>query len=127
MLVLHNRALIMQSFTEANMLIAKSMLSCIRRQCHSQSKQQNLQLTLAILKPDLVQHPPNLASVHNMILDNGFLVVRSKYLQLSRDRAEQFFYTRLVTYMSGGLCQPLILAHQALSGIDQSERSIVLY
>ena len=123
MLVLHNRALIMQSFTEANMLIAKSMLSCTRRQ----SKQQNLQLTLAILKPDLVQHPPNLASVHNMILDNGFLVVRSKYLQLSRDRAEQFFYTRLVTYMSGGLCQPLILAHQALSGIDQSERSIVLY
>ena len=37
-----------------------------------------LQLTLAILKPDLVQHPPNLRQVHRIILDQDFLVVRSK-------------------------------------------------
>jgi len=84
-----------------------------------------LQLTLAILKPDLVQHPPNLAVVRNMILENNFLIVRSKILHLSRSRAEQFyaehsqkfFYTRLVTYMSSGPCQPLILARaEAITG-----------
>ena len=79
-----------------------------------------LQLTLAILKPDLVQHPPNLAVVRNMIIENNFLVVRSKIIYLSRSRAEQFyaehnkkfFYTRLVTFMSSGPCQPLILARK---------------
>lgn len=100
------------------------MLKSLQRQCQCQSEQ-SVQLTLAILKPDLVQHPPNLATVHKMILDNGFLVVRSKVLQLSRARAEQFyqehrgkfFYTRLVTFMSGGQCQPLILARsQAITG-----------
>ena len=93
------------------------IFNCNQSQCCS-SQSSSLQLTLAILKPDLVQHPHNLAAVHNMILDNQFLVVRSKYLHLSRSRAEQFyqehenkfFYTRLVTYMSGGPCQPLILA-----------------
>ena len=53
-----------------------------------------------------------------MILDEKFLIVRSKYLSLSRSRAEdfyaehegKFFYNRLVTYMSSGRCQPLILA-----------------
>ena len=79
-----------------------------------------LQLTLAILKPDLVQHPLNLARVRNMIIENKLLVVRSKILNLPRFRAEQlytehkekFFYTRLVTYMSSGPCQPLILARE---------------
>lgn len=78
----------------------------------------HLQLTLAILKPDLVQHPPNLEKVRQMIVDEKFLIVRSKYLSLSRSRAEdfyvehegKFFYNRLVTYMSSGQCQPLILA-----------------
>ena len=78
------------------------------------------QLTLAILKPDLVQHPPNLAQVHKMILDNNFHIVRSKYLNLPRSKAEQFyeehkdkfFYNRLVTFMSSGRCQPLILYRQ---------------
>eukprot|EP00092_Neocalanus_flemingeri_P041944 GFUD01045682.1.p1 GENE.GFUD01045682.1~~GFUD01045682.1.p1 ORF type:complete len:202 (+),score=44.52 GFUD01045682.1:55-660(+) len=85
-----------------------------------QSSSSPLQLTLAILKPDLVQHPPNLSQVHNMIIENEFFVVRSKIINLPRSRAEQFyvehkekfFYTRLVTFMSSGPCQPLILAKQ---------------
>ena len=87
---------------------------------YSTSKQISKQLTLAILKPDLVQHPPNLAQVHKMILDNNFHIVRSKYLHLPRSKAEQFyeehkekfFYNRLVTFMSSGRCQPLILYRQ---------------
>jgi len=83
-------------------------------------KSSHLQLTLAILKPDLVQHGPNKAQVHNMIIENNFLVVRSKILFMTRYRAEQFylehrekfFYNRLVTFMSSGPCQPLILAKQ---------------
>merc|ERR1719341_1140319 len=60
-----------------------------------------------------------------MIIENNFLVVRSKILNLPRSRAEQFyaehkekfFYTRLVTFMSSGPCQPLILARQqAITG-----------
>ena len=53
-----------------------------------------------------------------MIVNENFLIVRSKYLSLTRSRAEEFyaehkgkfFYNRLVTYMSSGRCQPLILA-----------------
>ena len=79
-----------------------------------------LELTLAILKPDLVQHQPNLKHVQDMILDNKFLVVRSKIITLSRSKAEEFysehkgkfFYNRLVTYMSSGPCQPLVLARE---------------
>ena len=77
-----------------------------------------LELTLAILKPDLVQHHPNLTFVQKMIVENNFLIVRSKILSLSRTKAEEFykehegkfFYNRLVTFMSSGPCQPLVLA-----------------
>ena len=56
--------------------------------------------------------------VRQMIVNENFLIVRSKYLSLTRSRAEEFyaehkgkfFYNRLVTYMSSGRCQPLILA-----------------
>merc|ERR1719436_2238191 len=55
-----------------------------------------------------------------MILASGFLVVRSRLTCLTRSAAEQFyaehrgkfFYNRLVTFMSSGPCQPLILAGQ---------------
>ena len=47
-----------------------------------------LELSLAILKPDLVQHPPHHRQVQQMILDQEFLVVRSKSLSLSRARQE---------------------------------------
>jgi len=60
-----------------------------------------------------------------MIIENNFLVVRSKIINMPRSRAEQFyaehkekfFYNRLVTFMSSGPCQPLILARQeAITG-----------
>ena len=84
----------------------------------SRVRPSNLQLTLAILKPDLLQHPPYHRRVQQMILDSDFLVVRSNTVHLSSSRAEQFyeehrekfFYNRLVTFMSSGPCQPLVLA-----------------
>jgi len=87
------------------------------------ASRENKQLTLAILKPDLMQHPPNLRKVHKLIVDDGFLVVRSKVIHLPVSKAEQFyqehegkfFYNRLVTYMSSGRSQPLILfRHDAI-------------
>jgi len=80
----------------------------------------NLQLTLAILKPDITRVPFNLINVRQMILDREFMVVRSKSLELSRSDAERFysehegkfFYNRLVTYMSSGTCHAHILARQ---------------
>jgi len=82
------------------------------------SSSSKLQLTLAILKPDITRVPFNLAEVRQMILDRNFLVVRSKFEDLSRRRVEQFyaehegkfFYNRLVTYMSSGTCHAHILA-----------------
>ena len=55
-----------------------------------------------------------------MILDNNFLVVRSSQMTLSKKRAGdfyeehrgKFFYNRLVTYMSSGPAQALILAKE---------------
>ena len=55
-----------------------------------------------------------------MILDNNFLVVRSSQMTLSNKRAGdfyeehkgKFFYNRLVTYMSSGPMQALILAKE---------------
>ena len=91
----------------------------------SRVRPSNLQLTLAILKPDLLQHPPYHRRVQQMILDSDFLVVRSNTIHLSSSRAEKFyeehrekfFYNRLVTFMSSGPCQPLILAREdAISG-----------
>lgn len=78
-----------------------------------------LQLTLALLKPDLVAIPVNAAEVHKIILRNGFYFVKSKELMLSRSDAERFyqehkgkfFYGRLVNYMSSGPLSAHILAH----------------
>eukprot|EP00088_Acartia_fossae_P054801 TRINITY_DN6325_c0_g1_i8.p1 TRINITY_DN6325_c0_g1~~TRINITY_DN6325_c0_g1_i8.p1 ORF type:complete len:211 (+),score=11.63 TRINITY_DN6325_c0_g1_i8:39-635(+) len=79
-----------------------------------------LELTLAILKPDLTQHKQHLNEVRQMIVDNDFLIVRSKIMKLNRSKAEEFyeehrgkfFYNRLVTYMSSGPIHPLILAKE---------------
>lgn len=45
-------------------------------------------MMLIILKPDLVQHSPHHRQVQQMILDQEFLVVRSKNLSLSRARLQ---------------------------------------
>lgn len=77
-----------------------------------------LQLTLAILKPDITRVPCNLATVRSMILERNFLVVRSRFVDLRRRDVERFyaehegkfFYNRLVTYMSSGTCHAHVLA-----------------
>lgn len=79
-----------------------------------------LQLTLAILKPDLMMHPVRTKEVKTIIKDNGFLVIQSKITQFSQQEAEKFyeehkerfFYTRLTGYMSSGPMTAMILAKE---------------
>lgn len=81
--------------------------------------QRPLQLTLAILKPDLLLRPEATEAVRGIIIKEGFHVVRSKVMQWSLDDAMKFyrehqgkfFYHRLVTYISSGPINPMILAH----------------
>lgn len=79
-----------------------------------------LQLTLAILKPDLAIRPYSVEHVRNIILKNGFLSIDSQQVQLSRSKVQEFykehekkfFYNRLVTYMSSGMSHIYILGHK---------------
>ena len=66
-------------------IIRKMILRGLTRH-FCQHQPARLQLSLAILKPDLVQHPPHHRQVQEMILEQDFLVVRSKTLNLSRAR-----------------------------------------
>ncbi|KAK7503931.1 hypothetical protein BaRGS_00004663 [Batillaria attramentaria] len=67
-----------------------------------------LQITLAILKPDVVAHPHIVKDIRSMILKHGFLFVKSKKLHLSPVKAAdfyeehkgKFFVNRLVSFMS---------------------------
>ncbi|XP_075455363.1 nucleoside diphosphate kinase 6-like [Ascaphus truei] len=67
-----------------------------------------LQLTLAVIKPDAVAHPIISEAVHEKILNNNFLIVRSKELRwratdsqsFYREHTGRFFYQRLVEFMS---------------------------
>lgn len=80
----------------------------------------NLQLTLAILKPDLVSMPLHLEHVRSVILRNNFFILQSQVLNMSRSKAEEFyaehsnkfFFNRLVTYMSSGPCHVHIMARE---------------
>nr|XP_028602070.1 nucleoside diphosphate kinase 6 [Podarcis muralis]XP_028602071.1 nucleoside diphosphate kinase 6 [Podarcis muralis] len=79
-----------------------------------------LQLTLAIIKPDAVAHPLFLEAVHQTILDNRLLIVRSKDVTWSRQESQKFyqehsgrfFYQRLVEFMASGPMRAYILAHE---------------
>ncbi|XP_069944223.1 nucleoside diphosphate kinase 6 isoform X4 [Cherax quadricarinatus] len=79
-----------------------------------------LQLTLALLKPDVSQVPHVLQAIHNRIIQEDFLVVRHKKIWLSEketqkfyeEHKEKFFYNRLVTFMASGPISALILAHE---------------
>uniref|UniRef100_A0A674K3U9 NME/NM23 nucleoside diphosphate kinase 6 n=1 Tax=Terrapene triunguis TaxID=2587831 RepID=A0A674K3U9_9SAUR len=50
-----------------------------------------LQLTLAMLKPDAVAHPLVLEAVHETILNNKFLIVRTKELMWRREDSQRFY------------------------------------
>lgn len=83
-----------------------------------------LQLTLAILKPDVTAHPHVVHKIKEAILDRGFYIVRSKRLHLTRARAAdfykehegRFFHNRLVTFMSSGPISTHILARENAIG-----------
>ena len=73
------------------------------------AKLNSLQLTLAILKPDITRVPFNLAAVRQMIIDRNFIVVRSKFVDLQRSDVERFyqehegkfFYNRYIRNSTG--------------------------
>ncbi|XP_046857505.1 nucleoside diphosphate kinase 6-like [Xenia sp. Carnegie-2017] len=77
-----------------------------------------LQLTLAILKPDLISHPVHLKLVMEKILKENFFIVHWKLVQWSREDAERFyqehrdkfFFQRLTSYMSSDLIMPMVMA-----------------
>ncbi|KAG8440135.1 hypothetical protein GDO86_006073 [Hymenochirus boettgeri] len=79
-----------------------------------------LQLTLALIKPDALAHPIIFEAVHKKILENNFLIVRSKELYWGStdsqkfycEHSGRFFYQRLVEFMSSGPMQAYILAHE---------------
>ncbi|KAM4611162.1 nucleoside diphosphate kinase 6 [Discoglossus pictus] len=79
-----------------------------------------LQLTLAVIKPDAVAHPAISEAVHQKILSNNFIIVKSKELRWRSAESQnfygehtgRFFYQRLVEFMSSGPMRAYILAHE---------------
>ena len=78
-----------------------------------------LSLTLALLKPDITSMPYTLMQARQLILNEGFIVLRTNIIpKMKRSQAEsfyeehcgRFFYNRLVTYMSSGSVHAHILA-----------------
>ncbi|CAO2633473.1 Nucleoside diphosphate kinase 6 [Lemmus lemmus] len=52
---------------------------------------QALQLTLALIKPDAVAHPLILEAVHQQILSNKFLIVRTREVQWRKEDCRRFY------------------------------------
>ena len=50
-----------------------------------------LQLTLAILKPDITPFPYAVAKIRDLILEKGFLVVERRELKMDVAMAERFY------------------------------------
>ncbi|KAK6180009.1 hypothetical protein SNE40_012234 [Patella caerulea] len=79
-----------------------------------------LQLTLAILKPDVTSRPHIVQEIRNMILENNFYFIRSQNLQMSqhqirtfyKEHEGKFFHNRLVNFMSSGRIWTHILAKE---------------
>ncbi|KAL1433790.1 hypothetical protein MTO96_012319 [Rhipicephalus appendiculatus] len=79
-----------------------------------------LQLTLAILKPDVCKIPMKLEAVRQVILENDFIFVKSKMGTYSREQMEKFyaehqgkfFFERLASFMSSGPLSVHILAKE---------------
>ncbi|CAL1541115.1 unnamed protein product [Lymnaea stagnalis] len=62
-----------------------------------------LQLTLALLKPDVVAHPHILHNVRQMMLENGFYLLMSKQHRLSTAQTEQFYTEHRGTFFQNRL------------------------
>lgn len=77
-----------------------------------------LQLTLVILKPHITKNPIHYRSIMQTILSAKFKIIKTKRKTLSLDDAEKFynehkskfFYNRLITFMTSGPSEVLILA-----------------
>ncbi|XP_060554793.1 nucleoside diphosphate kinase 6-like [Ruditapes philippinarum] len=86
----------------------------------SSASRKSLQLTLAILKPNVVSHPHLVHQIKELIHQKEFLFIRSKRMHLPRARVEdfyrehegRFFYNRLVSFMSSGPISTHILARE---------------
>ena len=72
--------------------------------------------TFAIIKPDAVKNN-YVGKIYNHILDEGFTILSSKLIKMSKYQAEQFylthnnkpFYEELTNFMSSGRCMVLAL------------------
>ncbi|XP_018576534.1 nucleoside diphosphate kinase 6 [Anoplophora glabripennis] len=79
-----------------------------------------LQLTFAILKPHITKNPIALEQIKYIILTSKFKIVKSKRKTITMQEAEEFyvehkhkfFYNRLVTFMTSGPSDLLILAKE---------------
>jgi len=79
-----------------------------------------LQLTLAILKPDVFAHPLKYQYVQTRILEAGFYVIKSAVFhptlelveQFYEEHREKFFYNRLITFLSSDTLSVHILARE---------------
>ncbi|XP_041369109.1 nucleoside diphosphate kinase 6-like isoform X1 [Gigantopelta aegis] len=79
-----------------------------------------LQLTLAILKPDVVKHPYIVQEIRELILANKFYFVKSKLMHLTKLQAAEFykehdgkfFQGRLINFMTSGPIWAHILARE---------------
>lgn len=77
-----------------------------------------MEVTLALLKPDLVAITPSAHRVLTIIRDNGFFIVRHRRFIVSRrdaakfyaEHKNKFFYRRLVSSIISGPLSALILA-----------------
>ena len=77
----------------------------------------NLEVTLAVLKPDITAHPMRLAAALDTIASAGLFTLRKRTLSWSRADASsfysehegRFFYGRLVGFMSSGPMTALAL------------------
>ncbi|XP_037025542.1 nucleoside diphosphate kinase 6 [Bradysia coprophila] len=74
-------------------------------------------LTFAIIKPHVVSNPVAFQQMQDIITDNQFEIVRRKQIKMTKPLLEEFygehrgkfFYNRLITFMTSGEIQALIL------------------
>uniref|UniRef100_A0A1W7RA72 Nucleoside diphosphate kinase 6 n=1 Tax=Hadrurus spadix TaxID=141984 RepID=A0A1W7RA72_9SCOR len=79
-----------------------------------------LELTLAILKPDICRNPQEIQMIRQIMLENNFYFVKTDTTRLSKERAERFyeehrnkfFFGRLVSFMSSGVISLHVLARE---------------
>lgn len=92
----------------------------LRRKMNTTKIVKPLQLTLAILKPDVCRHPHDIHMIRQIMLENNFYFIRTDTTRLSREKAERFydehknkfFFERLVSFMSSGIISVHILARE---------------